>query len=134
MDEKLLYDTFSAFGVIVTNPKVTFLAFLLLASEVKLFSFLVKLPRNVLRLYGNYLLANTDVGVLILKLNRMLFMIFQQLRVSIRSFMHIIYSFVRHETVICYLCMPMHRGCVFLAVCNNFAYHFCNCSLSLIFF
>lgn len=30
VDEKLLYDTFSAFGVIVTNPKVTFL---LLCSE-----------------------------------------------------------------------------------------------------
>ena len=24
VDEKLLYDTFSAFGVIVTNPKVSF--------------------------------------------------------------------------------------------------------------
>ena len=79
MDEKLLYDTFSAFGVIVTNPKVKFLAFLLLASYVELFPFLVKLPRNVERFYANYLLANTELGVLSLKLNRKLLMIFQPL-------------------------------------------------------
>jgi hypothetical protein len=29
VDEKLLYDTFSAFGVIVTNPKVTQIAWVL---------------------------------------------------------------------------------------------------------